>query len=353
MKRTLTAFGLCMGLLASAGAVQAQMAGKNVILVHGFQAYQIKDKPGDDALQSNANNYWSGYWGSRAEKVFYWSSAERLAGGVKDKIRTQVLATAQSGLCATGCVVVTHSTGDLVTRYMLKNLNNWLSTAGLPASSFQVLATLDFAGAGGGTEIADIAVGISEGSGIINSVQKWAVEQFMGFSPQQGQVGVLYDLQPNTARNSAIFNGPVPRLRFAGTGSDNAGVTKPFISGADDSVVPLHSACGAASKGAFDSCSKSIQTNGVLTSVSNAPSSLWYNHFVVLMGEKTNHGQAISSSPSGNMATVTNNTSKGGIGVDFADYTESKWWSWGKKVRWVRSGDSYSMSDNVYRTLNN
>lgn len=342
-----------MGLAVAASSAEAQLAGKNVILVHGFQSYQIKDKPDAPALQDNANRYWSGYWGSRAERAFYWSSAERLSGGIKDQIREQVLDTARSGLCAAGCVVVTHSTGDLVTRYMLKNLNNWLSSAGLPANSFQVLATLDFAGAGGGTEIADIAVGISEGSGIINSIQKWAVELFMGFRPEQGQVGVLYDLQPNTARNSAIFNGPVPRLRFAGTGSSNGGVTKPFIAGADDGVVPLHSACGAASKGDYDSCSSVIQPNGVLTSVSKAPSSLWYNHYAVLMGENTNHGQAISSDTSGNMATVTNNTTKGGLNIDFNDYTEAKWWSWWKKVRWVRNGDQYSMSDNVYRTLNN
>lgn len=353
MKKQLIGWALGLATLVGASFANAQLAGKNVILVHGFQSYQLEEKPGDAALQANADRYWSAYWGARAEKAFYWSSADRISGGIKDKIRAQVLDAARNNLCVDGCVLVTHSTGDLVTRYMLRNLNNWLTSAGLPTNRFKVLAVLDFAGAGGGTEIADIAVAISEGSGLINSAQRWAVELAMGFRPEQGELGVLYDLQPNTARNTAIFNGPVPRLRFAGTGTNFGGVTKPFISGADDSTVPLHSACGAASKGAYDSCSRSVQPNGVLTSVSAAPSSLWYNHYVVLMGEKSDHGQVISAETSGNFTTVSNNQTFGGLTVDFNTYTERKWWSWWKKVRWVRNGDSYSMSDNVYRTLNN
>lgn len=347
-KQLAVGLGLCLGL----GSANAQLAGKNVILVHGFQSYQLEERPGDAALQTNANNYWSAYWGQRAERAFYWSSADRISGGIKDKIRAQVLDAARTNLCVDGCVIVTHSTGDLVTRYMLRNLNNWLSSAGYSSDRFKVLTVLDFAGAGGGTEIADIAVAISEGSGVINSAQRWAIELAMGFRPEQGEVGVLYDLQPNTARNTAIFNGPVPRLRFAGTGSSFGGVTKPFISGADDSTVPLHSACGAASKGAYDSCSRNVRPNGKIETVSKAPSSLWYNHYVVLMGEKSNHGQVINNERSGNFTTVTNNRTFGGVDVDFSTRTERKWWSWGKQVRWVRDGDRYSMSDNVFRTLN-
>jgi hypothetical protein len=77
-----------------------------------------------------------------------------------------------------------------------------------------------------------------------------------------------------------------------------------------------------------------------------------YNHYAVLMGEKTNHSDVINNSRSGNFTTVSNNTTKG-VNVDFATKTSRKWWSWGKKVRWVTNGDRKSMSANVFDTLNN
>ncbi|GAA3967486.1 hypothetical protein [Allohahella marinimesophila] len=330
----------------------AALAGKNVILVHGFQASDLSSNPNDAALQTQANNYWSSYWLNRAEEVLYWSSVDRVSGGIKDKIRSQVLAIARGTRCISGCVVVTHSTGDLVTRYMLRNVNNWLTSAGIDPNRFRILAVLDLAGAGGGTEIADLAVAIGNGSGFFNSLQRSAVELALGFRPDSNNLGVLYDLQPNTARNIATGNSAVPRLRFAGTGASYGGLTKPFIAGADDGVVPLHSACGASSKADYDSCSGSVSPNGVLQSVSAAPASLYFNNYVVLMGEQTNHGQAIDNSRSGNFTTVSNNRVLGGLNVDFDTFTQRKWWSFFRQVRWVRNGDSYSMSDNVFRTLN-
>ena len=340
---------MLMSVLAMSMGAQAKIAGKNVVLVHGFQATDIQNRPGNSALQNQANDYWKAYWKGRSEAILYWSSAERISGKIKDQIKAQIKSLESKGTCKNGCVFVTHSTGDLVTRYALSKLGQW----GINSSKFKVTAVLDFAGAGGGTEVADVAVAISEGSGVINSVQRAAIRTFLGFDPQRGKMGVLYDLRPGTARSTATGNSSVPRLRFAGTGSEYLGVTKPFIKGSDDSVVPLHSACGARSNGSYDSCSRSIQANGVLTSVSKAPSSLWYNHYAILMGEKTNHGQAINSSRSGEFATVTNNTTKGGLRVDFSTKTERKWWSWGKKVRWVKNGGKKSMSANVYDTLNN
>ncbi len=349
MKTTIRTFLACLALLSMATVTQAKLAGKNVVLVHGFRATDLRDHPGTSQLKSLANQYWQAYWGARAEAVIYWSSDQRVSGVIKDQVKAQFKALESAGTCASGCVIVTHSTGDLVTRYALSKLGQW----GISTSRFRILAVLDFAGAGGGTEIADTAVAVSEGSGWVNSAMKAAVNTFMGFTPTKGQMGVLYDLQPANARNLATGSDSYPRLRFAGTGWQYAGVTKPFISGADDSVVPLHSACGAASQGSYDSCSKSVQPNGVITSVSKAPGSLWYNHYAVLMGEKTNHGDAISNTTGNELTTVSNNFSRNGITVDFATTTSTKWWSWGKQVRWVKNGSSYSMSANVYNTLNN
>ncbi|QSP96366.1 hypothetical protein LPB19_08325 [Marinobacter salinisoli] len=341
-------------LLAMASLSQAKLAGKNVVLVHGFRASDIENRPSDSSLQSLANSYWSEYWNQsgRAEKVLYWSSAERVTGGIKDDIRRQLTGIANAGTCANGCVFVTHSTGDLVTRYAIRNLGAW----GL-SSKIKVLAVLDFAGAGGGTELADVAVGVSEGEGWVNSAQRSAIRTFLGFDPQRGQLGVLYDLQPSRARNLATANSGVPRMRFVGTGWQYAGATKPFLSGMDDSVVPLHSACGATTAGAYDTCDRNVANNGELKTVSKSPAGIWYNHFPVIMGEKTNHSGVINNDTGSEFTTVKNNFSRNGITVDFQTKTESKWWSWGTKVRWVRFngqwGSRYNLSRVVYETLNN
>ena len=334
-------------LLLSMGA-EAKLAGKKVVLVHGFQPAQLLNIPTVNQQISDANSYWSQYWGSRAEAKIYWSSAERVTGGIKDSVKSQLQSLAAQGTCANGCVFVTHSTGDLVLRYALSKLGQW----GISSSQFKVLAVLDFAGAGGGTELADIAVSISQGSGIINSVQKAAIDLFLGFDfDADDGVGVLNDLRPGTARATAVNNNSMPRLRFVGAGWQYAGATKPFISGSDDSVVPLHSACGASYNGSYDSCSSSVTTEGVLKSVSAAPSSLWFNHYPVLMGDDTDHSQAISNSTSGDFTTVVNNTTLG-VNLDFQTTTSRKWWAFWKKVRTVKNGSYYSMSANVFNTLN-
>jgi hypothetical protein len=336
-------------LLLCTSTANAKLAGKNVVLVHGFQPGQLQTRPNESGQQADAIAYWSDYWGSRAEANIYWSSTERVGGGIKDSLKRQIQNLESQGTCSNGCVFVTHSTGDLVVRDALTRLNQW----GINPNRFRVLAVLDFAGAGGGTELADIAVSIAQGSGIINSIQKSAISLFLGFSPTPDRIGVLYDLRPGTARQIATQNNVYPRLRFVGTGSEYLSATKPFIAGSDDSVVPLHSSCGAPYKSSYDSCSRSVQVNGVLTSVSAAPSSLRYNHFAVLMGEGTNHSEAINNSRSGNFTTVTNNQSFGGVVVDFATQTSRKWWAFWRKVRTVRDGDRKSMSANVYDTLNN
>lgn len=327
-------------------AAQAKLNGKNVVLVHGFQADDLKNRPNNTAQSTNARNYWASYWGSRAERTLYWPSHERVTGKIKDTIRTQIKSLESSRLCASGCIFVTHSTGDLVVRDALTRLGQW----GVSNTNFKVLAVLDFAGAGGGTELADVAANIANGSGIVNAVQKSAIRTFMGFEPTPSTMGVLNDLRPANARNISRNNNPVPRLRFVGEGTEFLGVTKAFIKGEDDSVVPMHSACGASSASSYASCSRSVRVNGQVRSA-DGPSSLLYNHYAVLMGESTAHSEAINNARSGDFTTITNNTTKG-VRLDFSTSTERKWWSWRYKVRLVKNGGRKSMSANVYDTLN-
>ncbi|MFT6045341.1 MAG: hypothetical protein ACI9WC_001041 [Arenicella sp.] len=338
---------IALAILMISATTQAKIAGKNVVLIHGFQASDLQNSPNVAQQKQIADAYFSDYWLSRSEANLYWTSKDRITGGIKDAIRTQFLALESQGTCAQGCVFVTHSTGDLVLRDALTRLGQW----GINQSNFKVITVIDLAGAGGGTEIADIASSIAAGSGIINSIQKAAIKAFLGFTPTSGSIGVLNDLRPGTARSIATSNSAVPRLRFVGEGTEFLGITKPFISGSDDSVVPMHSACGARYKASIDSCSKSVRVNGQLRS-SNGPSSLYSNHYPILMGEGTAHSEAVNNSRSGEFTTVTNNTTKG-LNVDFSTSTGKKWWSWWYKVRLVRNGGSKSMSANIYDTLNN
>jgi len=331
------------------GVANAKLAGKNVILVHGFQAGDLGSSPSISQQQANSNNYWSAFWGARAEGQLVWSSADRVTGGIKDAMRRQIKALENARTCANGCVFVTHSTGDLVLRDALTRLNQW----GVNQNNFKVLVVLDLAGAGGGTELANIAVNIANGSGVINAVQRAAINTFLGFNPNPNTIGVLTDLRPGTARSIATQNNSVPRLRFAGTGTQFLGVTRPFLLGKGDSVVPLHSACGARFAQNFESCSRSVRNNGVIRS-SRGPSSLYFNHFPVLMGESVDHEEARNNKrPGGVLTTVVNNVTRGGINVDFATSTNRRWWAGFRRVRTVDNGGRRSFSANIFNTLNN
>jgi hypothetical protein len=347
------------GLVLATTAVTsfAAIGSMKVILVHGFQAEDLNDTHRsqkasqygsyDNYLKHRAQNvYWNGPWQAKADATIWWDSKERISGGIATDVKNQISALANnSNFRGKPILLVTHSTGDLVVRHALKRLSAW----GISTSNFKVMAVMDFAGAGGGTEIADLATDIANGSGLINSAQRAAINTFMGFTPQAGKLGVLTDLRPANARNIDAGSSAYPRFRFVGTGWEYAGVTKPFLKGMDDSVVPLHSACMASTNGEFDSCSRSIANNGVIKSVSKAPSAIWSNYFPILMGEKTHHGGIIGNQTGSEIATVNsaNNISKNNVKLNFATTTRTYWWSGGKQVRWVNSGSSKKMSDVV------
>jgi hypothetical protein len=328
----------------------ASLAGKPLILVHGFQFDVIQNPSTDEGfLQQRSEEYFNEFWTSRAEVHHFWPSSERVSGGIKDQFRRHFQALENSGLCIDGCVWLTHSSGDLVLRDALSRLGQW----GIDRDRVKVLAVLDIAGAGGGTELADLAVDVSQSSGFFNSVIRNVVELFVGFNPRSQNLGVVNDLRPATARNIAINNQPFPRLRFVGTGSTFLGVTRPFLEGAGDSIVPLHSSCGARSQGDFLSCVNSIRPNGKLART-RAPASLYFNHYPILMGENTDHFEAIADNRDGSeFATVINNVSANGLVIDFDDQTRKRWWSFGARVRTLRNGNEKSLSRHIFETLDN
>mgnify|MGYP003636005202 FL=1 len=359
-KLTITLAGFVLS--AAAMTTHASLDGMKVVLVHGFQAEDLNNSNRsqkasqygsyENYMKYRASNvYWSGPWKSKADASIWWDSKERITGGIATDVKNQLKALSNnSNFKGKPILLVTHSTGDLVARHALKRLGSW----GISSSNLKVLAVMDFAGAGGGTEIADIANDIANGSGFINSAQKAAINAFMGFTPSAGNLGVLTDLRPSNARSINSGSSAYPRFRFTGTGWSNGGLTKPFIRGMDDSVVPMHSACMAASIESIDSCSNGIANNGVIKSVNGPNNGVWSNYYPILMGEKTNHGGTIGGQTGSQFATVnsSNSMTKNNVNLSFATTTKKYWWSWGKKVRWVNSGSSKKMSDVVISATN-
>lgn len=335
-------------LLMSVNAY-ATLAGKNVILVNGFRAGDLQQAPTSEAqLQALSEQYFDEFWTSRAEAHHFWSSADRVTGGIKDQFRQHFEELERTGLCLNGCIYVTHSTGDLVLRDALSRLGQW----GIDTNRVKILLVLDLAGAGGGTELADVAATVADGGNLATSALRGVASAFLGFDIRNGNLGVLEDLRPARARSIATGNNVYPRLRFAGEGTEFLGITKPFILGGDDSVVPLHSSCGSRTRDSFASCSRSVRINGELRS-SDGPSSLLFNHFVVLMGESTSHSNHISNQRDGELTTVVNNTTVGGVNIDFATTTRRRIQNFFRRVRIVDGSASRSMSSTIFRTLDN
>ncbi len=346
LKLTLLAW-TCLFCLSA----QATLNGKPVILVHGFQHEHLGTYPDYATLQQNAVDYWREYWLQRSEVVLSWSSGERIREGVSERIKSQMKTVADQGTCVSGCVIVTHSTGGLITRYMLRNLNGWLWQWGYGPDRIKVLTVIDIAGAGGGTELADLGVAIVESDNIFSNAATAVVNWFLGTNVSPSELGVVRDLQPVVARSIATDNSAVPRLRMVGGGVEYLGASKPFILGKDDSVIPLHSACGSVLQESLDSCSYAIEMSGEIDPVAKSPTALMYNHFPIIMGADTNHSDVMSNETSGTMVPVVNGQDFNGLTVDFTEDTYWSWWYW-DNMKVIRGGNDKSMSANVFDTLN-
>ncbi|KZZ50120.1 MAG: hypothetical protein MK185_03485 [Saccharospirillaceae bacterium] len=329
--------------------VQAQLAGKNVILVHGLQPGQLMQASIDDRqVEQDGANYWSAFWAQHADDRLDWSSKQRLQQGIAEAAYDKVIGWSRSGFCNQGCVIVTHSTGDLVTRMLLDQQEIWTEAAGL--QPLNVLAVLDFAGAGGGSELAQLAIDVAGSNSWLTAPIRAAVNAFLGFTVTPEKLGVLEDLRPTVARQTAIGASDVPRLRFVGGGNEYLGVTGPFLPGTDDGVVSLHSACGGNRIEGIDSCVNYRALDGKKTSVS-APKGLYVNHYPVLMGSNTHHGGTIGDQRGVELSYAANNLQQG---VNFSVATKSRssgWWLWKSTYHTVKNSENSSMSEQVFNAV--
>ena len=332
-----------------------KIAGYNVLLVHGFHSDDLIFDPSDEEILARRST--GDFWQSHAEGYLNWSGAKRVEGGISQQVFEQAKEYSQQGLCEGGCVLVTHSTGDLVARHFLANQEVWFENAGL--EPLNIVATIDLAGAGGGTDLADIAVGAAN-SESIPLAMKLAAGAVIGLDldvTDYDELGVVLDLTYSGSRNLSMEPNDIPRLRFSAKGGSGIfAATKPFISGADDGVIPASSSCGASSPQGIYSCSSCIDYDGKRTSV-RGPSGLLYNHFPVLMSDNYAHMDIFEDEHNGPVTFVYNDF-KAGLDVDFETYTKTvtrKWWQfWIEAGTWqyVTDSNTKSMSGLIYDTFN-
>lgn len=320
-----------------------------IILIHGLQANQITNKTGSDVI-ADGDTYWETYWGERADERIDWPSYERIEGKIATEwVWPKLKQISRSNLCEQGCVFVTHSTGDLVARYIIDNQENWLENENL--KPLNIVATFDLAGAGGGSELADLAVSALNGASwniAVDAALKW----WLGGDVNDA-VGVLNDLKVNNARKIApLPDARTPRLRFVADGSAYLGLTGGFLKGNDDSVVAMHSSCGASSAKSFASCSNSIAADGQVTAQKEAVSSFMPNHYPMMMSESYNHGEIRKAEHKGNVTLVLNDIEVDGQNIGFETYdTTTGSWFWKKQYRYIKDSDKLSASVLIYNTM--
>ncbi|MBQ4811390.1 hypothetical protein J8M20_08580 [Pseudoalteromonas luteoviolacea] len=319
------------------------------VLIHGFQAQQLFTID-SGKLESDGEAYWADYWGALADERIDWPSFERVEGKIaSDYLWPKLKSMSEQGTCIPGCILLTHSTGDLIARYIIDNQANWLENAGL--QPLNIVATFDVAGAGGGSELADVAVNVANGAS--NPLTEAAIRAWLGRSIGE-TLGVLNDLKVNNARQIASFpDSRTPRLRFVADGDLFLGATKLFLPGKDDSVVATHSACGANQAGSFDSCSLNIATDGKVTSQDKGVRHFLPYHYPMLMSDNYDHLSIIIDNAKGKVTAA--NTAidiASNKRVAFDTYTKNEgFWLWKKQYTYVRNSDNQSMSALMFAAL--
>jgi hypothetical protein len=341
-----TLFAAAIGLLMSFSALSKEY---KVVLIHGLQVSQLTNKAGSDVV-NDGQSYWQSYWVNRADERIDWPAYERIEGKITtDWVWPKLQQISRSNLCEPGCVFVTHSTGDLVARYIIDNQENWLENAGL--KPLNIIATFDLAGAGGGSELADLAVSALTGASWNFAVDA-ALTWWLGSEVNEA-VGVLHDLKVNNARRIApLPDARTPRLRFVTDGNAYLGLTAGFLRGNDDSVVATHSSCGASSVSSFGSCSANIDTNGRLKSQGDAVSSFMPYHYPLMMTNSYSHNEIQQAQHQGNVTVAMNNISVTGdtLGYETVDETTGSWF-WKKQYRYVKGSDNLSASTLIYNVI--
>lgn len=311
---------------------QAELKGKPVIFVHGLQFAALDPTISDAAIRQGAIEQSGSVLINIIDEFLFYDSAKRLTAN-SAQLAEQIKDFEQREICSEGCYFITGSTGDLVARYVISRLGQW----GIDEQKFNILLSFDIVGAGGGTEVADTVIGLVNGNGLSGTIVKALTSALFGRSVDPALVlGIVNDLRPSIARAHADGQYDVPRLRIA-AGKKVFIVSKYFITGSDDGLVPLHSACGSARQEAIDSCSRSITLGGKVVNA-KGPQELKYNNFPISMAPDMGHTDIDYQ---GKLVAVNNNTTfidgKGGsIEYSVAEKSERRGiFRWRKTYRTI------------------
>jgi hypothetical protein len=347
IKSLITITGLCLTLYSTAGHSKEY----KIVLINGFQPQQLISN-GD--VVASGQKYWQGYWDNLSDARIDWPSHERIEGKIAtDYIWPKLKSFSESNFCSPGCIFVTHSTGDLVARYIIDNQATWLENVGLPP--LNIVATFDIAGAGGGSELADLAVSVAQATESWTFIIEAALEAWLG-GDLSDEMGVLHDLKVNNARNlSPLPDARIPRLRFVGDATEYLGVTSPFIYGNDDGVVGSHSSCGGNRQGRYGSCSMQVDFNGKISNQGDAVTGFMPYHYPMLMGKAYSHGSLLEPKQEGKVTAASNNENLlYGESIHFDTYTKTTgWWLWKSNYLYVQNSQDDSMSTLIYDAIPN
>lgn len=408
------AYTLLCGLATmfmSLGAQAGKVAGKNVLLLHGFNPSHVINVPDTDKAIDDALSYWEtfriynngkgspeGLMGLGEDdeyvRVLHYPSSAQLEAptqiqgrgnldGVGLIVARQLRDLIDADFCVEQCLLITHSTGDLVARYVFDNINSLLDDD----RDFEqyIVATIDMGGAGGGTELASIGHPLLNGMDTGIGFAKDLIAKFLNIDRDRltfGDLypGIMYNLQPNVARHAATQYFPaIPRFRIATTGNEVYGfLSKLVIKGGDDSVVPLHSTCGSSRQRAYDSCDRQIKMNGEIRRVRKAPSldDLYPFHYPLIMSETMPHNDLFKAlGPSneypdlkvkGREMTVslmgygkylldaafnTEIDYDTHINLDLDERTKRAWWGKKKRYRTLKNAKALSMAEMIQKTF--
>jgi hypothetical protein len=322
-----------------------------IVLIHGFQPEQLIF---DGNVTESGQHYWKDYWSNLSDARIDWLATERIEGKIAtDYIWPKLKRFSESGLCFPGCIFVTHSTGDLIARYIIENQETWLENAGL--APLNIVATFDIAGAGGGSELADLAVSVAQGIENKSSLIEGALEAWLG-NDFSDKMGVLHDVKINNARQLAPFpDARIPRLRFVGAARQFLGVTSAFIKGKDDGVVGSHSSCGGNRHGSYGSCSTIVGFNGKISNQRNAVPGFMPYHYPMLMSKAYSHVSMLSQHQRGKVTSASIHQSlPSGESINFDTYNQSTGlWGWGNNYLYVHNSHDDSMSTLIYDAMPN
>lgn len=348
--------------------VHAKLAGKNLLLVQGFELYQLIENPTDNG-QVDGIGYWDEFLPATKDpasaRILYWPSHLRLQGadGVAAIVSEQLRGMLASGFCDEQCIVVTHSSGDLVMRYVMANKLSLLGPE--LAERFKVAAFIDMAGAGGGTELVSVVLDVIHGmnqSPTLVEIIKFIAGVDLSLATT---TGILPDLTPNAARNMGMNSAEaIPHLRVASTGKeDYYGIfLDPFIKGGDDSVIPLHSSCGAAVVESFYSCTADVNMDGQLGGGDKAPSRAQMHdyYYPIILSDEMAHtnmtdiegGNAMTFALEGIDLYEQEQQANGQVLPLLPEYEEvTFWWDWFNEYRRIVGAEGKSLGQVLDETF--